>query len=277
MTTLVVAVSGGVDSVVLLHLLHTAGKHKLIVAHVDHGIRDDSAQDAAFVRELAKQYGATFELSTHALGSQASEEQARTIRYSFLRDVARPHDASIVTAHHADDIVETIAINLHRGTGWRGLATHDSDVIRPLLGYSKAQLYEYARRHELEWREDWTNDSDAYLRNRFRKRLVGLPSDTRESLLTLRHRQIELKQAIAEEVARVVGEGPNYSRYFFTYASHAAALECLRTISEGRLTRPQLERLMLAIKTTGTGKTIQLGDGISAHFTSRNFSLSLIK
>jgi tRNA(Ile)-lysidine synthase len=273
----IVAVSGGVDSVVLLHMLHQLGSHQLIVAHVDHGIREESASDAAFVRKLAESYDIPFYLSEHTLGPEASEETARNIRYDFLRQLAKEHAAAIMTAHHADDVVETIAINLHRGTGWRGLATHDSDSVRPLLSLSKKRLYAYAKRHNLEWREDWTNESNQYLRNRFRKQLVVLSDDSRDAFLQLRKRQLELKQAIAEEVLTLIGSGSYFSRYFFTNAPPVVAQECLRYITEGKLTRPQLEKLLLAIKTTAPGKKIEPGNGITVHFTTRNFSLSLIK
>lgn len=273
----IVAVSGGVDSIALLHMLHRLNTHEVVVAHVDHGIREDSSKDAALVRRQAAAYNMPFELVTHALGADASEQLARTVRYDFLRDLAQKYSAGIMTAHHADDVVETIAINLHRGTGWRGLATHDSDIVRPLLGVSKKKLYTYAKRHGLEWREDSTNQSEKYLRNRIRKQLRQTPEEARQSFVELRKKQIEMKKQILQEVLKLVGEGPQYSRYFFTHIPQKVAFECLRHITYARLTRPQLEKMLLAIKTIGAGKTIQLGDGLSVHFTTRNFSLSLIK
>jgi tRNA(Ile)-lysidine synthase len=112
----VVAVSGGVDSVVLLDHLAGHPEYELVVAHFDHGIRDDSREDEAFVRSLAEKYNVPFESKREDLGKQASEELARDRRYAFLRSVAGKHNAQIITAHHADDAVETIAINLLRGT-----------------------------------------------------------------------------------------------------------------------------------------------------------------
>ena len=132
----VVAVSGGVDSVVLLHQMVQDGGSELVVAHFDHGIREDSDLDAQFVRELAQSYRLPCEVRREELGSGASEELARNRRYAFLREVAKKHRATIVTAHHMNDIPETIAINLTRGTGWRGLAVLGSDVHRPLLHMS---------------------------------------------------------------------------------------------------------------------------------------------
>ena len=99
----VVAVSGGVDSVVLLHMLAHRPDIELVVAHFDHGIRDYSVADAQFVKELADSYGLPFESRREKLGKQASEDLARSRRYAFLRSVADKHQAKIMTAHHADD------------------------------------------------------------------------------------------------------------------------------------------------------------------------------
>jgi tRNA(Ile)-lysidine synthase len=273
MSTYVIAVSGGVDSVALLDMMSRLPDHQLVIAHFDHGIREDSAQDAAFVRSLAKKYGVPFESRREELGPSASEEKARARRYHFLRSVAKKHDGKIVTAHHADDVVETIAINVKRGTGWRGLAVLDSDIVRPLLDMSKDELREYAKRHQLEWREDSTNKSDVYLRNRIRKTVKSLSRDERRQLLALRAHQRHTKQEIDEEVKRLIGKGPHYSRYFFTHVPKPVAVECLREVVKGRLTRPQLERALLAIKTATPGSTHQAGSSVSLRFTSRNFSV----
>jgi tRNA(Ile)-lysidine synthase len=276
-TTFVAAVSGGVDSVALLHMLAQTEGHEVIVAHFDHGIRDDSHEDAAFVRRLAEHYGLPFETSREELGAGASEEKARDRRYAYLRTLAEKHGGRIVTAHHGDDAIESIAINVHRGTGWRGLAVLDSDVLRPLLHLSKAQLTAYADKHGLAWREDSTNASDAYLRNRVRKTAAHLPEDEKRELLRLRSAQIEYKNRIERMVVGLIGEGPQYSRYFFTHIPNVVALECLRYATSGKLTRPQLERLLLAIKTAAPKSRYTAGAGIAADFTTRNFSFSLLK
>lgn len=273
MSRYIVAVSGGVDSVVLLDMLHRLTKHQLIVAHFDHGIRDDSHEDAAFVAELAANYGLPFETRREELGPSASEEKARLRRYAFLRELADKHQARIVTAHHYDDAIETVALNLSRGTGWRGLAALDSDIVRPLLHLPKSQLHDYALRQNLEWREDSTNRSMKYLRNQIRRTIPKLSRYEKDQLLTLRRQQLRHKKQIDKEVARLVGPGPNYSRYFFTHIPKLAAIECLRYVTKAKLTRPQLERTLLAIKTTTPGKTYQAGKGVTLSFTSRNFSV----
>lgn len=272
-----VAVSGGIDSVVLLDKLVMQDEHELVVAHFDHGIREDSAEDTQFVAALAKKYGLLFETKREVLGKDASEELARDRRYAFLRTVAKKHDATIATAHHMNDIAETIAINVTRGTGWRGLAVLASDVYRPLLALTKKDIAAIAKTKNIEWHEDSTNASDAYLRNRLRRRLTD--EDTVLQLAALRARQVELKDEIDHEVRRQLDAAyGEYSRYFFMHIDSAAALELLRGIAVKEfghsLTRPQLERALLAIKTARHGTVFPFG-GAQLIFDKKVFRLSV--
>lgn len=268
-----VAVSGGVDSVVLLDMLVKQGKHSLIVAHFDHGIRSESAEDEVFVRQLAESLGLTYVSKREVLGSSASEALARDRRYAFLKNEAKKHQAQLVTAHHLDDLVESIAINLHRGTGWRGVAVFGSSIERPLLNMPKAAIIQYAKANQLEWREDATNSTNTYLRNRLRKKTASLSIDQKRQLHALQATQKQLHDEITKEVGELVGKGPSYSRYLFTTLPIRVALECLRVMTQGSLTRPQLERLLHAIKTTASGKKYEAGSGIIVQFSTRNFTL----
>jgi len=269
----VVAVSGGVDSVVLLDMMRKAAGHELIVAHFDHGIRDDSSHDARFVAALASRNGLKCIIRRERLGKTASEALARERRYAFLREIAAEHNARIVTAHHLDDLVETVAINLKRGTGWRGLAALDSDILRPLIDTPKQQLINYAQANGLIWHEDSTNASDAYLRNRVRRKASTIPHDAKRELRALHSHQKQLRSEIEDEALKLVGDGPTYSRYLLTHVPQATAIECLRLITEGALTRPQLSRSLLAIKTAAAGSNFQAGSGVNIHFGTRHFSL----
>lgn len=268
-----VAVSGGVDSVVLLDMMAKMPGREVVVAHFDHGIRSDSAEDLRFVAKLADKYGFIFESKREELGESASEALARERRYRFLREAAKKHTAQLVTAHHLDDLVETVAINLHRGTGWRGLAALDSEVLRPLIDISKEELIKYAHTNGLEWREDSTNRSDIYLRNRIRRKAASVPHDTKRQLRALHSHQKYLKKEIENEVKKLVGEGPEFNRYFFAHLPKVVALECLRYLTKGALTRPQLERAWLAIKVAGAGTIYQAGSGVNISFSPRHFSL----
>lgn len=274
----IVAVSGGVDSVVLLDMLSFLPDLELIVAHFDHGIRDDSARDAEFVAGLAKKYGLQFETKREELGINASEKLARDRRYEFLKTVAGKYDAKIITAHHGDDVIETIAINLLRGTGWRGLAAMDSESItRPLTHVPKSEIVEYAKQHNLQWHEDSTNSNDKYLRNRIRPNIANLDNDQKLQLLGLWEEQKALKRLIDGEVKRLVGDTSEYSRYFFINVDPLSAMECLRYITDARLTRPQMMNVLNVIKTMLPNKTYQAGNGVEINFTARNFVIELIK
>jgi tRNA(Ile)-lysidine synthetase-like protein len=273
----VVAVSGGIDSVVLLDTLVRAGGHELIVAHFDHGIREDSAADSRFVEALAKKYELPFVAVREELGPKVSEEIARDRRYAFLRKVARDHDATIITAHHGDDVVETVAINTMRGTGWRGLAVLNApDVSRPLLRHTKQDIRNYALHHRLEWVEDSTNVSDDYLRNRLRRVInEKLPVANKQAIRDFRSHQLSLRKLIDNEVNSFIQENAIYSRHLFTQVDTVIGCELLRAavkvVSGTGPTRPQTERALLAIKTARANTRHEVNGQVHIRFTARTF------
>lgn len=177
---LLVAVSGGLDSVSLLDLLLQVRDElrlELVVAHADHGVRDDSAADAAFVRELAAAYSLPFVTSTLKLAPGGNlEGRAREARYAWLESVRKRRRADyIVTAHQADDQVETLFLHLARGAGLGGLAgmkTQTYRLLRPLLAVPRKEITRYARKRKLHYRLDSTNRNLQIARNRVRRRVV---------------------------------------------------------------------------------------------------------
>lgn len=262
----VAAVSGGIDSVVLLDTLVQQGEHRVIVAHFDHGIRPDSAEDARFVRQLAERYGLVFETAREELGAAASEQLARERRYRFLQAVAAAYDARVATAHHQDDLIETISINLIRGTGWRGLAPMRSAVWRPLLGMTKGEIVRYAIEQGLEWREDATNNDLRYLRNQVRAVAGVLPAATVRRLVELYRRQTVLRDEIESELAHIAANVAQYSdgvwrlqRYYLVMLPSTVAMELLGHLVGGRLTRPQLARVLLYGKVAHPHKQLSVG------------------
>lgn len=272
------AVSGGVDSVVLLDVMAKSG-HNLIVAHVDHGIREDSSADARFVGALAAHYGVPFVMHEARLGPRVSEAQARTARYAFLYEQAREYDAVIVTAQHLDDLVETVALNMTRGTGWRGLAVMARKGIwRPFLELPKQALYAYALQHHLEWVEDSTNYCPIYTRNRLRARLAT-ESVAREQIHHQWLHQLRLRRDIDAEIATLL-RSHHGSRYFLAQLEMPVAIECLgadiELVGGPRLTRPQLHRAVLAVKTAKSGATHQLGSGVSLKLNARNYTVEVV-
>ena len=192
---LVVGVSGGVDSMVLMDVLHRLDV-PLLAAHVNYGLRgDESDADEALVRRRCAELGVPLETARYETRSVAEErglslqQAARELRYAFFSDVAAAEGASAVAVgHHADDQAETVLLNLFRGTGVTGLAgmpasrplnrTHPITLIRPLLGERRRDLEAFARAHTVPWREDASNASEDYLRAIVRHRILPLVVET---------------------------------------------------------------------------------------------------
>ncbi len=189
---ILVGVSGGIDSVVLAHILHSLRKKhtfsRLAIAHIDHQLRGkESDRDRSFVGELAQTLRTELFLHSEQITSIAQnkkislEEAGREVRYSFFKDCALQYDFQwIATAHNADDRVETILMSIIRGTGIRGLRgiptqrklTKGVMVIRPLLDYSREEITSYASEKKLRWREDSSNSKPDFTRNRIRTSVI---------------------------------------------------------------------------------------------------------
>ena len=186
---ILVGVSGGADSLALLLGLHTLG-YSLIVAHLDHGLREESAQDADFVHDLAEQLELPFvsdRVDVEMLAEEETlsiEEAAREVRYRFLFEQAQQFRAqAVAVGHHADDQVETILMHFLRGAALSGLSGmpfrrvmpqwHDSiPLVRPLLGISRQEIEDYLVNEDIAPRVDQTNQDTTYFRNRLRHELI---------------------------------------------------------------------------------------------------------
>jgi tRNA(Ile)-lysidine synthase len=186
-----IGVSGGRDSVALLHWLIDLGYKKLIVCHLNHQLRGRSSDaDARFVEKLARKYQVDFELGAANVRALAKKKKmsletaARAARYSFFAKAAKRHGCrTIFLAHHADDLVETFLFNLIRGAGLTGLAAMrdvstrrvdnvDLAIVRPLLSVWRTEIDDYVREHRLKFREDASNKNLAPMRNRIRNRII---------------------------------------------------------------------------------------------------------
>jgi tRNA(Ile)-lysidine synthase len=184
-------VSGGRDSVALLHWLVSLGYERLVVCHLNHRLRGRSSDaDARFVEKLAENFDADFELGTTNIRALAKKQKmsietaAREARYAFFAETARRRNCrTIFVAHHADDLVETFLINLFRGAGGAGLSAMreistrringvDLTIVRPLLWVWRREIEDYIRKHRLRFREDATNKNLTPLRNRIRHRII---------------------------------------------------------------------------------------------------------
>ena len=188
-TRVVVAVSGGPDSVCLLHILYLLSSRwrlGLEVAHFEHGLRGrESRDDARFVEKLARDFGLGFSLEHGNVRAFASREgtgiqdAARILRYEFLERVRSDTGSThIATAHTADDQAEEVLLRLIRGAGLPGLSgipwVRDSHIVRPLLGVTRQQILDHLKAHGIPFVTDRSNNSRAYLRNRIRRDLLPL-------------------------------------------------------------------------------------------------------
>lgn len=183
----VVAVSGGPDSVFLLHVLNELRKGlnlTLIVAHMDHGIRGvESKRDCRFVRDLAGQLGLPFEsrsvdvLALAKVKKSSTQQAARDVRYGFFMDTLKKFDAQkVALGHNADDHAETVLMRLIRGAGLKGLCgippIRDGIFIRPLIEIERSEIEGFLRENGIEFVIDSSNEEDVYLRNKIRNTLM---------------------------------------------------------------------------------------------------------
>jgi tRNA(Ile)-lysidine synthase len=263
----VVALSGGCDSVVLLHLLHRnaadLGLH-LTAAHLDHAMRPESAEDATWVADLCADWGVPL-LTRRLETPPTSEDSARRARHAFLREVAREdHARWVAMGHHADDQAETVLFRALRGTGLEGLsgmpAVTRGGIVRPLLPFWRREIEAYAREHGLHWRTDATNRSLEPARNRIRHELIPLAEGSfapaaRLNLVRLAALAREAEGALSESVRRAEEELVTTEEGAFLLARSG-----LRVYDSGigaRLLRHLLRRLGVVLDRAGTRATLQ--------------------
>lgn len=197
---LLLAVSGGVDSVVLTELIRRAG-YPFGLAHVNFQLRGaESDRDAGFVRELAETLGVPFhytQVDTRSVAAQhgwSTQIAARNLRYDWFETIREQKGYDwILTAHHLTDSLETVLLNLVRGTGLagiRGILPHNGRICRPLLGFNREELLDFAGQNAITWVEDSSNAATDYARNRLRHDVLpvlkelnpGLEKTFRDSL-----------------------------------------------------------------------------------------------
>jgi len=189
---ILLAVSGGMDSVVMAHLFKAAEYH-FTIAHCNFKLRgSDSDKDEGFVRELTARLGAEFYTQSFDTKAYAKEKgvsiqmAARELRYAWLENIRKQYGFDwIATAHQSDDNTETILYNLARGTGLKGLQgipLRNGKTIRPLLNFSREEIEWYVKINSLEFREDLSNREDKYIRNKIRNKIIPLLKEINPSL-----------------------------------------------------------------------------------------------
>ncbi len=220
-TPILLALSGGADSVALLDMLTDYCKRyhtPLAVAHVDHGIRgEESVRDREFCRALAERYGIPFYCRCVDVPRLAAErrtgleEEAREVRYAFFGELMRQHSIPLLaTAHNATDNAETMLFRMARGTGLTGLCGIPASrplteglVIRPILSMTKDEILGYCREHSLDFMTDETNRDIGYSRNRIRHRILPELTELNADAV---HHIAELSRSLCEDEAYIIKE-----------------------------------------------------------------------
>ncbi len=193
---LIIAVSGGVDSIVLCELCSLSG-FSFAIAHCNFQLRgEESEADEKFVKEISEKYQAIlyskrFDTNAYAAEKKVSiQVAARELRYSWfeelLNEQSQKGTSFILTAHHLDDNIETLLMNFFKGTGiagLRGMLPKNKKIIRPLLFARKEEIEEFALQNNLKWREDSSNKDDKYSRNYIRRQLIPVISQIYPSAL----------------------------------------------------------------------------------------------
>ncbi|MFH1183961.1 MAG: tRNA lysidine(34) synthetase TilS [Chloroflexota bacterium] len=255
---MVVGVSGGPDSLCLMHALHALG-HRPIIAHLDHELRSESAVEAAAVETEAASLGLHFvmqraDVRAHARSRALSiEAAARELRYEFLFTEARRHAAhAVAVGHNADDQVETVLMRLIRGAGMTGLKAmsyrsvlpqFDTDIplIRPLLGIWRSETVDYCASNSLAPHHDRSNDSLEYFRNRVRHELLpALESYNPRVRLALWRTAETLASDLALVEERVTGA------WHQTVLRQSSDFVCFDALELARQSVPLQRRLILA-------------------------------
>ena len=216
---LLVAVSGGMDSMLLVDLFQKL-KFDFTLAHCNFQLRGaESNGDENFVAAYAKLnniacFITKFDTSNYSKENKLSTQvAARNLRYNWFNEILEQEKFDyIVTAHHADDVAETFMINLSRGTGLDGLTgipSQNGNIIRPMLPFSRKEIENYVLENKLKWREDSSNASDKYLRNKIRHHIIPVFKEINESFLqsfqnTLEH--LNQEQSLINDAVQMVYE-----------------------------------------------------------------------
>ena len=272
---LLVGVSGGLDSMVLVELLRRYAGH-IEIAHVQHGLRgQDALADAQFVKDYADEHHIPYheiDLSDQLDPSSAVQETARKLRTTYFCDVAtRCNLEAVVLGHHADDQLETLLLNLGRGSGLMGLSGMQERrqlhcgifMVRPLLQIPKRTIRSWALQHGVTWREDHSNLDVKYTRNAIRAELNAMHADDleafREAGLTLQRRLDVLRNAIRE---RVLGKKDLTDEEWGSIPSLLKGSVILEWLSSIEASLPRRRSVVNRVKSlfeSDTGKRVELG------------------
>lgn len=254
-TKILLAVSGGRDSVYMLHRMIEEGEYSVFVAHFNHKMRgSESDRDADFVKNLCEQ------LHIPCLVGEPeevlhSEEDARNARYDFLENTRQYFGCELIaTAHTADDNAETILFNLTRGTGLKGLCgipEKRGNIIRPLLNVSRKEIDGYILEHGLQFVEDSTNNSDIYSRNVIRHNVIPVLKQINPNFIEAVSRTVSLLKYDEEYLSK---EADKYTLDNVADYDKAIASRVVRRSCPGNLSSSQVEDVLAFAKSTEYGE-----------------------
>lgn len=224
---LLITVSGGLDSVVLTQLFHSL-HFNISLAHCNFNLRAlESDKDEDFVKNIGKNldievFSTSFNTNEFASKNKISTQiAARELRYNWFQELTEKHQFDyVLTAHHADDNLETFLINLSRGTGLEGLTgipTVNKNIVRPFLIFSREEIEKYAKENTIAWREDQSNASTKYIRNKIRHQIIPILKEINPTLLNsfqkttdnLKGSQQIVKDSIAQLKKKVISVDEN--------------------------------------------------------------------
>jgi tRNA(Ile)-lysidine synthetase-like protein len=212
MNSLLLAISGGLDSMCMLHYLR--GTHKTLhAAYVNHGVREDANEDPKLIKKKCEEYGISFYeifIDTKIFeGKKNFEAIARDARYNLLFELKNKLNADfLATAHHKDDQAETVFLRIARSTSLKGLrgilAEREDGVVRPMLKFAKEDLQKYAEQNGIEWREDSTNKNVEHFRNKVRLQILPkIEEECKGTINSLAH-IAELSQKIYPNAIKIL-------------------------------------------------------------------------
>ncbi len=253
-----VAVSGGADSVCLLHLMHRVRESvhiKLTCAHVNHGLREEARSDASFVENLCRKWEIPFVLQELDIANLAKEKKislelaGREARYAFFKST---HADLILTAHTKNDAAETVLLHMIRGCGLQGLCgipkVREDGVYRPLLQFSRSQIEQYLCEHQIMWREDKSNQDNIFARNKIRNEIMP--------------RILEMNPSFLETMERMTGILQDENLFM---QEEASQYKCI-TYKDGahHISLKKLDAMPLALRKRVVSAIVENADDVQA-------------
>jgi tRNA(Ile)-lysidine synthase len=284
--TIILAISGGADSVFLLHqLLNSPLELNIILAHLNHNLRGaESRADQKFVEQLANKHRLKLEISQAKLSGKKGnlEENSRLARYTFFQKIAKKHQADwILTAHHLNDQIETVLFNLTRGTlsnGINGIQKIDyqQKIFRPLLNISKQEILNWLKTNKISFRNDSSNKNLNFSRNRLRLKVIPELEKINPNFLETFHQSLQNLQA-AQQFSQLAVENwlknnletnsPKTTQSFSLdlFLAQPAILQknilqnLYRQINQKSLTKQQLEEILKTLSQQKSNRRKEFG------------------